>query len=182
MFRHDGVTPLSGTSYTAELLAGPTPFSVKIVATTNFLSGAQAGYFDGGVQSIPDVAAGSNALFEIRLRTTSSGSFAAAQAANFLDSWAQSQMFQVKLGGQGSPAILTPLPALWLNNVLSVPAANLYVNFNRVDNTAVVSWESSLGIYLEVSTNLVQWTNFVGSAPHAFPLIQGPVFFRAKKP
>lgn len=181
VFHYDAVTRLSGTDYVVELLAGPSLLNLSIIATTNLLSGAQAGYFDGGVKSIPEVPSGSNAFIQIRVWTASSGSFAAAQAAGVVDAWAESQVFQVTLGGQASPAILTPLSALWLDNALDSPPVPLYVNFKRVDSTALVSWV----YYLEVSTNLVQWTNF-GPPPQifplsqTFPLTQGPIFFRSK--
>src|SRR5689334_7523810 len=59
VFMDDGVTPLSGSSYTVALLAGPNDTSLQLIAKTNFLSGAQAGYFNGGAQSIPTVEGGS---------------------------------------------------------------------------------------------------------------------------
>jgi hypothetical protein len=176
-FHDDCVTRLSGTCYLAELWVAPDVQhpNPQTIAQTTFLTGGQAGYFDGGLVTLPNLPSGSQPLLVVVVYSSMFGSYPAAQASGAPDAYA-SATFQVTLGDQASPAILTPLPALWLNNLLDVPPVPLYVNFNRVDNTAVVSWET----YLEVSTNLVQWTNFVGSSPHAFPLNQGPVFFRSK--
>jgi hypothetical protein len=66
VFSTDGVTPLSG-AFAASLLSGPTESNLSFVAMTNFLSGGQAGYFDGGTQSITNVQGGSNAIVLIEV-------------------------------------------------------------------------------------------------------------------
>src|SRR5690349_4739097 len=53
-----------GTNYVAELLAGSSPNNLHTIAVTPFLSSSQAGYFDGGAQSIPGVSNGNNAVIQ----------------------------------------------------------------------------------------------------------------------
>ncbi|MGH7972792.1 MAG: hypothetical protein ACREIC_29100, partial [Limisphaerales bacterium] len=58
IYQADGVTKLAGQQFMAELLAGPTASSLASIATTGFLDGAFAGYFNGGVWNINTVAPG----------------------------------------------------------------------------------------------------------------------------
>ena len=65
VFHADGTTKVSGPNYMAGLYAGPTPQSLSLWATTAFLSGGAAGYFNGGGVSIPTVAGGAVAYCEL---------------------------------------------------------------------------------------------------------------------
>jgi hypothetical protein len=81
----------AGTGYTAALLAGPTASSMAQIGTTPLLTGAQAGYFLGGVQTITTVAGGGTADFLIEVWNSASySSFAAAQAAGTPNAFAWS--------------------------------------------------------------------------------------------
>jgi len=45
IYQSDAMTKLSGPQYMAELLAGPSASDLTHIATTSFLTGAEAGYF-----------------------------------------------------------------------------------------------------------------------------------------
>jgi len=117
IFLSDGTTKVPSTGFTAELLAGPSIGTLASVATTGFLPSAP-GYFNGGPVTITSVAPGAIGFFQVRLFTTASGSFAAAQAANLPNTWGQSAIFQNTTGGVGSPpsppATLTGLSPTFL--------------------------------------------------------------------
>src|SRR6266403_5272017 len=82
VFLSDGTTKASGSQYMAALLAGPSATSLAQIATTPFLSGAQAGYFLGGTQTIPTVAGGGTAMVLIEVWNTTAGAdFATAKAS-----------------------------------------------------------------------------------------------------
>src|SRR5438045_9762204 len=61
MYLGDGTTKISGSGYMAELLAGPAPDNLSAVATTGFLTGVGAGYFQGGVVTISSLPPGAAA-------------------------------------------------------------------------------------------------------------------------
>lgn len=89
-----------GFGFTVELLAGSSAASLTTVATTGF---TEPGYFDGGVVTIAGLDSGSPATFQIRVWTTSSGSYSNAVAAGFLNTFGASAPFVVTLGGAGQP-------------------------------------------------------------------------------
>lgn len=103
IFRGDGVTKLSGPEFTAELLAGTSAVSLSVVAQTRFLTGDGAGYFQGGVVSLPMVAPGESAFLQVRVFSTSYGSFPAAQTVLLNDVWGMSSIFKIATGGAGIP-------------------------------------------------------------------------------
>jgi hypothetical protein len=116
VYAADGVTKLAGSQFMAELLAGPSPSSLSSIATTGFLEGGGAGYFNGGVWSIANVAPGQTASVQLRGWNTLSGpSYVQAQASGLPNSWWQSKVFSVVTGGlpsgtgQTPPAFLTDL-------------------------------------------------------------------------
>lgn len=103
----DGVTKISGSQYLAELLGGPSANSLSHVATTGFLTGNGAGYFDGGTVIINSVPPGNTAWVQVDVWNTASGaSFDQAKATGLANSWWQSSVFTVIPGGQ----IVNPLP------------------------------------------------------------------------
>jgi hypothetical protein len=114
VFLGDMTTKASGPGFTAELLAGPNAVNLASVATTGFLTGAGAGYFQGGVVTIGSVAPGATAFLQVRVFDTASGSFPFAQA-NLGGIWGQSSIFSVVTGGAGSPPI-TPAPLAGLTS------------------------------------------------------------------
>jgi len=170
---------LSGTNWVAELLAGPSPSNLQTIAVTPFLSGSQAGFFDGGAQPIPGEPNGSNVFFQLRVWVAAAGSFANAQAANITGTWGQLEPLSVTLGTSNAPAVL-PLYAFWVTPLSFSP--NIFANYNRVNGMVEVSW---LWV-LQTSQDLVHWTDFTNGAnlfatSHAsFPLNQPSQFFRAR--
>jgi len=124
VYTSDGVTLLSGSQFMAELLGGASADSLVSIATTGFLTGAGAGYYNGGAQQIPGVGGGNIAWVEVRVWNASSGSsFLQAQASGLPNSWWQSSVFTVIPGGEGAPpfapAALTGLGTspVYLNSV-----------------------------------------------------------------
>ena len=105
---NDGTTK-AGAGYTAVLMAGPSASSLTQIATTPLLTGAQAGFFLGGVQSISTVAGGGTATILIDIYNSGAySSFAAAQTANAPNAWAQSSMFTVTTGNPNASPPTTP--------------------------------------------------------------------------
>jgi hypothetical protein len=97
----DGTTKVPTTGFTAELFAGPDAGSLVSVATATFIA---PGYFNGGTATINSVLPGAVATLQVRVWSTASGSFAAAQAANVQNTWGQSGVFTLATGGGGTPA------------------------------------------------------------------------------
>jgi hypothetical protein len=58
VFESDHITKLSGPQFMAELAAGLDINNLTPLATTGFLTGNGAGYFDGGTQTINGVGGG----------------------------------------------------------------------------------------------------------------------------
>jgi len=106
----DGTTKLSGSQFMAELLVGATPsLSLPAVAQVGFLTGANAGYFNGGVLSVPGLAPGSAAYVQIHVWNTATGaSFNQAFASGLPNAFVQTPTLAITLGGNGTtPATLT---------------------------------------------------------------------------
>jgi len=100
VYEFDGMTALSGSQFIAELLGGPSADNLASIATTGFLTGARAGYFNGGTQTINSVAPQATAWVEIRVWNTTSGAlFDQAKASGLPNSWWQSSVFSVVTGG-----------------------------------------------------------------------------------
>jgi hypothetical protein len=155
--------PVSGTNFMAELLAGPSVTNMQSIAVTPFLSGAQAGYFDGGVQSIPGVPSGSNAYVAVHVWAARTGSFATAQALDAGATWGLSSTFNITTATSNAPAALSPLRAFWLNPFLTYWPA-IFANYNRLNTTVEISCMD----ILQVSSDLVHWTDATNGTD--FPL------------
>jgi hypothetical protein len=109
VFQSDGLTPASGLQFEAELLSGSSSENLLSIATTGFLIGTGAGYFNAGVQTLTGVAAGSTSWFQVRVWNTSSGpSFAQAQASGLANSWWASPSFSALTGGNTGVSVLPP--------------------------------------------------------------------------
>ena len=104
IFDENGTTKLAGAGFMVELLAGTTATSLAAVGTpTTFLSGGGAGYFNGGVITVPGIAAGTSGFFAVRAWNDSLGAtYALASAAGH--GYGTSSPFQVTTGGAGTPA------------------------------------------------------------------------------
>ena len=124
VYESDHATLLSGLQFQAELLGGPSTDNLGSIATAGFLTGAGAGYFNGGSQTIIGVAPGNTAWVEVRVWNMANGvTFAQAQASGLPNSWWQSPIFTVTTGGgvvnPSVPAHLTGLgnSPVYLNSV-----------------------------------------------------------------
>ncbi|MGH7870422.1 MAG: hypothetical protein ACREP9_22960 [Candidatus Dormibacteraceae bacterium] len=106
MFGEDGVTKLTGPGFTAELVAGNNAGLLSLVAQTRFLTGGGAGYFQGGVATLPMVPPGDIAFLQVHVFATACGTFASAQANNVNGTWGMSSIFSVVTGGAGTPPSL----------------------------------------------------------------------------
>jgi hypothetical protein len=114
VYESDGITKLAGSQFVAELLGGTSANDLVSIATTGFLTGAGAGYFNGGVGIVPGIGPGNIAWIEVRVwNTTSGGSFLQAQTSGLPNSWWASSIFSVVAGGgvinPTEPAPLTGL-------------------------------------------------------------------------
>jgi hypothetical protein len=130
----DGVTPLSGTGFLAQLFAGPDAGSLQPWgAALNFRTGAGAGFFDTrGVdtsRTIGSVVPGGAAIIQVRvweyhwIDHWQGGGFNSAAELGFR--YGASAVFTVVTGGAGSPPSLpanlvgltsfslVPEPAAW---------------------------------------------------------------------
>jgi hypothetical protein len=120
VYEADGVTKCAGPQFTAELFAGPNSNSLAAIAMTGFGTGAQAGYFSGGTQTINSVPAGGWAWIQVDVWNTASGaSFAQAQASGLPNSWWQSYLLNYQIG-LNNPLIGLGTSPVYLNSV-SVP-------------------------------------------------------------
>jgi len=73
VFQSDGVRPLSGPQFMAELLIGKSPAVLISVATTGFLTGTGAGFFTGGVLTINSIVPGTTASVQVDVWNKASG-------------------------------------------------------------------------------------------------------------
>lgn len=147
VFLSDGVTKASGPQFMAALFAGPTANNLAFVASTGFLQGAEAGYFNGGDQSTT-IAAGEIGWAQIDVWNTASGAtFDQAKASGLPNSWWQSSVIWVgtfkDMNGNPVPSIITALGTspVYLNSVpepsaLALLCCGLAVGFLRKDLTS----------------------------------------------
>jgi len=119
VYESDGVTPLRGSQFMAELLVGPTADSLVSLAQTGFLFGAAGGYFNGGTvvaQNVNDFA-----YIQVRAWNTLAGfSFAEAQASGLPNAFGSAAIIHIMTGGGdpvGVPAPLVGLTSFSLNAI-----------------------------------------------------------------
>ncbi len=159
VYQADGITKLDGPQFMAELLAGPTAGSLSSVATTGFLGGLGAGYFNGGVRTINSVSPGQTAWIEVRAWNTITGaSFTQAQISGLPNSWWTSPVFSVITGGLPSSSGDTP-PG-FLTGLGSSPAL-----LNPVPEPSGIALMGlgSLGAFLLSGRSLLRPSKFSGS-------------------
>jgi hypothetical protein len=81
----DGTTKLAGAGFTAALYAGPSGTvwsSLTLVTPTSaFATGASAGFFFGGTHTVPGVAGGSPAAYQVRVWSANFATWDLAYAA-----------------------------------------------------------------------------------------------------
>jgi hypothetical protein len=104
VFDLDGVTPLSGSQFKAQLYAGPTLAQLRPAGTpTPFRTGIQAGFFDPQLITLANVPSGSNAFVEVMAWDTTFGD--SYEQARFTGGKVgKSEILQVTTGGGGAPA------------------------------------------------------------------------------
>jgi PEP-CTERM motif-containing protein len=118
VYQSDGTTKLSGLQFMAELLAGPSTNSLAPTASTGFLTGNAAGYFDGGIQTLSGVNITATVWVQVDVWNTGSGaSFAQSQSSGLVNSWWQSPKFTVVTGG----GAINPFPAAVLTGLGTSP-------------------------------------------------------------
>jgi len=180
----NGTRKASGPDYVAELWAGSSMTNMTHLATTTLLRDAAAGYFTGGPVAVPNVPPGTTAY--IAVIVWNSGIFpslGAAQASDASDSWGEfaynystgtlSPLTVLAGGGGAPPAPLSPLVPCYLAPVLD--SQPLIHQTRDVDHgTVILSFTGTL----EVSTNLIDWTDVVGFSPQIFPATNARQYFR----
>ena len=102
----DGITPLAGTAFLAQLYAAaPGSSLAPIGSPTTFLTGANAGYVQAIDEQVPGVPAFSIALIQVVAWRASDG--ATFAAANHLGGQVgESAILNIRLGCSGTPACL----------------------------------------------------------------------------
>lgn len=116
VFHTDGTTRLSGPGFQAQLYAGPSASALTAVGNpAPFLTGAGAGYFQGGSRTIPTVAPGAAATVVVRAWDTATG--ATWEAAGIKG---ESGAITVTTGGAGTPPSL-PANLVGLQSFSLVP-------------------------------------------------------------
>ncbi|MCL5098251.1 MAG: hypothetical protein M1608_12140 [Candidatus Omnitrophica bacterium] len=75
VFHMDGTTKLSGSNYLAQLCGGPSLNRMQSLGeSVPFLTGTNAGYFDGGIRVLTNVPPGGTGYFVVRAWDCESGS------------------------------------------------------------------------------------------------------------
>lgn len=99
IFDIDGVTPLNGSNYLAQLYAGPTLGLLRPVGQPSpFRSGFRAGYVYAQVVTLPTVPPGSNAIAQVRAWETGKGS-SYEEARAMGGKFGKSELLTVVVGG-----------------------------------------------------------------------------------
>ncbi len=115
VFDTDGVTPVSGPDFVAQLHAGPTAETLEPVGPiVSFLTDDGAGYFRGEDRSIAKVLPGKTAFVQIRAWSRLAGStFEEARLAN--GKHGANPPIPVVTGNVGSPPTFPTLPTEWVS-------------------------------------------------------------------
>jgi hypothetical protein len=157
----DGKTKVSGANCTAELLAGPSSNALASVATTPVLTGKAAGYYQGGVVGVVNVAPGAVAFVQVRV-WNGAGCFDCPPPSI----WAQTPVFEVTTGGSCCPPTL-PAPLLGLTPIVLGVDANPRVKLSPSStNTIIVSWGQLYPLYTvqqSPSLNPPNWTTLTNT-------------------
>lgn len=123
VFDTDGVTPVSGPGFVAQLYAGTTPENLAPIGpTVPFLTGDGAGYFRGEDRSIPGVPPGELALVQLRAWELAAGAtFEAARLAH--GKHGANLPIAVVTGNVGNPPTFPTVPTAWASFRLQVGSA-----------------------------------------------------------
>jgi hypothetical protein len=113
VFGIDGVTPLAGAAYLAQLYAGPAGSAESSLSPIDepvpFRTGLRAGYWESRLVEVPSVFPGQTATLQVRVWEAVAGSFDAAQAG--AGHYGSSRLLQIELGSQAI-GVLPPLEGL----------------------------------------------------------------------
>lgn len=103
VFDLDGVTPLNGSNYLAQLYSGPSlEFLRPVGQPSPFRSGFDAGYFYAQIVTLPTVPPGSNAIAQVRAWEANRGS-SYEEARALGGKFGKSDMLTVMVGGGSMP-------------------------------------------------------------------------------
>jgi hypothetical protein len=114
VYLSDGTTRAAGSQYVAWLMAGTTANNLALVpgVPTPFLTGGAAGYFSGGVVTMPGIPGGSTAFIQVIFWNLAAGAtFPFAQGSSLGDSWGESSVFSVVTA---DPSATPPTPPAFL--------------------------------------------------------------------
>jgi hypothetical protein len=119
----DCMTGVSGPEFLAVLYAGPAgslePQLMLVGRPTPFYpADPGAGYFGGGIVSIPDISPGVVGAFQVRVYEAAAGSYEAAVAGLWLHG--KSNLFETQTGYPGHPGG-PPMPLTGLQSFCLVP-------------------------------------------------------------
>jgi hypothetical protein len=182
----DGTTRLpAGTTFLAQLYAGPTADSLQAVAGTAAF--AFPGLFDGGTRYIPSVTPGQVASVQVRVWETAYGT-SYEQARDTGGRTGTSAILQVRTGGGGFPPSI-PAELVGLQNFSLVPGLppRALVFIGRSPHTFLtelkklpsgqfqftLSGDAGAIYTIEASTDLVNWTQItnVVNSSGAVPIV-----------
>ena len=105
VFDIDGVVPLNGSNYLAQLYGGPSlEFLRPVGQPSTFKSGFGAGYFNSQIVTLPTVAPGSNAIVQVRAWDGTKGS-TYEEARAFSGRFGKSELLTLTLGGDLIPPV-----------------------------------------------------------------------------
>jgi hypothetical protein len=196
VFMTDGITKLSGPEFSAVLLAGPTVDNLSVLAKTPFLKDTAAGYFSGGMQTIPTMPGGSVAFVQVQF-WPSKYLVPINNCCPVFDPWlwGWSPEFAIVLGN--APTLPTTGPAILSelgNAPIRLEAPRLQISLTHT-NTLLISRHVPSSHYALFSDYLLQqneslneadWTTvtntlntFVNHGPDLIlPRPSGPRFYR----
>ncbi len=151
-------------------MAGPTTNEMMLVATTGFLSGGGAGYFNGGAVTIPTVPGGGTAVVQVIVWNTAYGTtYFDALASGLLNACGASEPFLVKTGDQTAQPPTPPGGLLGLTSFsfapidgLPVRPLPLFLERTRT-NTIVLSWPFAPSLPFIEENSGTGWTIVGGS-------------------
>lgn len=126
VYLSDQTTKLTGPAWMAGLWAGPTSTTLAQIATTTFLTGSGAGYFQGGVQSIPTVPGGGTAWIRVTawdstLNGTTTGATWPQALASPFNCCGESGLFTVVTGDPTASPPGLPAPLVGLHSFAIFP-------------------------------------------------------------
>jgi hypothetical protein len=193
VFDLDGITPLNGPEFVAQLYAGPSLESLRPIASASpFRTGYYAGYFVSIILTLPNVPPGGAAFAQVRVWEVGKGS--SYEEARLLGrKFGRSEILQVTAGGTQSPTRLFGLASFNLQAGLPSFTVGVIEFVERQgDNTLVwsVRGESGFRYVVEKSTSAegIIWrpftilTNTLGTASFTDTAdsSEGGTFYRAR--